>query len=85
MPKSKKITIFIKNVQRQENSFDCGLFSLAFSHLICNNQDPTQYIIENNTLRLHFNECVKKKLIDTFPCVYRPNKKVNNQILSMNF
>jgi polycystin 1L2 len=85
MPKSKKITIFIKNVQRQENSFDCGLFSLAFSHLICNNQDPTQYIIENNTLRPHFNERVKKKLIDTFPWVYRPNKKVNNQILSMNF
>jgi hypothetical protein len=84
-PNSKRIILYIKNVQKQKNAFDCGLFSIAFSQLICNNKDPTQYKINHTTLRSHFNKCVENKVLTTFPQVYKLNKKVDNSILNLAF
>ena len=61
-PRCETITVNVKRVQSQRNSIDCGLFSLAFSQLICSDQDPTQFKLYSQKLRSHFNECIQKKI-----------------------
>lgn len=82
-PGCASITVNVKQVQSQKNSDDCGLFSLAYSQLICNDQDPTQFEFFRQRLRPHFNECIQNNNFTTSPHVEKPTARVNRRILSV--
>jgi hypothetical protein len=84
-PLCQNLVINIKNVQRQSiNSGNCGLFSIAYAQLLCNNKDPTQYKFDEKKFRTHFNQCIINKIITDFPHILIPKENVNKSILYLN-
>lgn len=85
-PDKQNIIVNVKNVQKQENGNDCGLFSLAFTQMICLNKDPTQLKFYSKHFRQHFNACLKENSISEFPSVYKKNETHDkkNYYISLN-
>ena len=61
------VDVIKADVQKQNNTFDCGLFSLAFATSICYNIDPTNLYFNEKSLRLHFNKCIANRAVEQFP------------------
>ena len=40
-------------VQMQHGSSDCGLFAIAFTTLLCERKDPSEYSLQQNKMRNH--------------------------------
>jgi len=60
-----KITFKVMNVQKQHNSYDCGLYALAIATSLLHGQDPTQLSFSDS--RAHLLKCYKNGQITPFP------------------
>lgn len=63
----KSVSLMFPDVQQQDNSFDCGLFALAYASSICQNIDPATVLYEKLSLRSHFLSCLVNKEFIPFP------------------
>ena len=80
---SKDLKFNIMNVQRQENTVDCGAFALAFLTSIIANQDPTQMTFSNP--RGHLIKCFTDGKISPFPsCKFYRKKEITHSITIKN-
>ena len=80
---SKDLKFNIMNVQRQENTVDCGAFALAFLTSILANQDPTQMTFSNP--RGHLIKCFTDGKISPFPsCKFYRKKEITHSITIKN-
>ena len=68
--------IKIMNVQRQPNSYDCGVYAIAFATAVLHGDDPAN--LQFRHLRKHFQECCTIGLLTPFPSsvVHRQPKVV---------
>ena len=62
-----KISFVNERVQRQTNSHDCGLFSLAIATDLCNGTDPTTQSYDQGSLRKHYINCLETGKMTPFP------------------
>ncbi len=69
-------TVNIQPVQKQNNSFDCGTFSLAFATSIFYLVNPTHCWYDDKKLRDHFNRCVRNDEVKEFPTQVSKNEHV---------
>ena len=63
----KSISLTFVDVQQQSNSYDCGLFALAYASSICDGVDPTTINYKQYNLRPHFLKCLMKGEYHSFP------------------
>ena len=73
------------SVQQQENSYDCGLFAIAFAFHLAQGDEPSALNFDCKKLRQHLVECFEKE-ISPFPMlVTRPSccaKQIRNIIIN---
>ena len=71
-------------VQRQIGNADFGLFSIAFAYSLCYGVDPHTIHFNQCSMRAHFDSCVDKEKIDTFPTSCRSLRQITkNRIKSV--
>ena len=64
---TRKSISLIVDVQQQSNSYDCGLFALAYASSICDGVDPTTINYKQYNLHPHFLKCLMKGEYHNFP------------------
>ncbi|KZS01293.1 Uncharacterized protein APZ42_002096, partial [Daphnia magna] len=71
----KKMTYIVKQCQRQNNSYDCGVFAIAFATSLANGEDPTGMLYDPKQLRPHLNECMTSGKLTSFPSTISRRKR----------
>lgn len=72
-PNNDYVVLHKAYVSKQNNSFDCGLYALAFSVMIAYGLDPKDYELNPNLLRKHYKHCINSKNVELFPAVLKRN------------
>ena len=65
------------DVQRQNGSNDCGLFSIAFATTLCFGKQPENICYNQSLIRSHLLNCIEKGVMEEFPTVREPRLKTN--------
>jgi len=55
------------NTAKQTGVADCGLYALAVATCLLHNQDPTSVVFNQEELRTHFCQSLKKGKASLFP------------------
>ena len=76
MTPEKEMRYIIKTVQRQSNSYDCGIFAIAFGTSLLNGQDPTTVIYDPKQLRQHLENCFALGVLSLFPTLPKKSTRV---------
>ena len=63
--KSGTLTVKVKSVQRQVNSYDCGIFAIAFGTSLLHDEDPSKLIYKG--IRPHLLRCIQTGNLTPFP------------------
>jgi len=63
----KEMTYVVKNCQRQNNGYDCGVFAIAYATSLANGEDPATRLYDPKKLRNHLVECMKAGKLSLFP------------------
>lgn len=63
----KEMTYIFKTVQRQNNTYDCGIFAIAFAISLLNGQDPTTIMYNSHMLRPDLQTCLEIGKLTLFP------------------
>ncbi|KZS16142.1 Uncharacterized protein APZ42_018158 [Daphnia magna] len=72
----RTMTYIVKGCQKQGNSFDCGVFAIAFATSLANGQDPSEIMYDPAKLRDHLRTCIDTELLSPFPSTYcRPRNR----------
>lgn len=66
-PRCANIKIFVKPVQDQGCTLDCGLFAIANMYCIASGKDPTKLSFRQDILRSHLLKCITGGVIEDFP------------------
>ena len=65
-----QVTLQIGVTQFQENSFDCGVYAIAFATELCYGNDPSQLRYDDPyRLRVHLLDSLKAQKITPFPSI----------------
>ena len=67
-PKVKMLHFDFANFQVQANSYDCGMFAIAFATEIAHGHNPILAQFDVTKLREHLIECFEKGHLTRFPC-----------------
>ena len=54
-------------VQRQPDSFNCGLFAIAYAAEIIDGKSPSEAVFAVDLMRKHFMSCLEKLKLSPFP------------------
>ena len=66
----KDVSYYIINhivLPKQKGTSDCGLFSLAYSHSLCQGIDPSNVLYDQSQMRAHYNKCAIDGKFEPFP------------------
>ena len=66
-PASDTLHFDVVNVQRQPNSYDCGLFAIVFGTELVFGKDPATCRFDVSSLRPHLLQSFENKFISSFP------------------
>lgn len=69
--KKKSISIVWCGTQKQSNSFDCGVYAIAFATSLAFSQNPSAIDYDSKLLRNHLIFCFEKKELYPFPSKMR--------------
>lgn len=61
------INLFMEKTQLQENTVDCGVYSIAFATDLCHQIDPATRVYDQKLLRPHLLACLQEGQITPFP------------------
>ena len=69
-PYPDKIHFDIMNVLPQSNSYDCGVYAIAYASELLFGQDPVlcDFVTEASAMRSHLINCFENGKIERFPC-----------------
>ena len=70
-PITDKIDLHIVDVQLQENSYDCGVYALAFATELAFGFDPAICLWDHGQLREHLLLCLESRKMARFPVLER--------------
>lgn len=62
-----EVRIEVMNVQPQQSSDTCGLYSIAVAHDLCAGKDPCYISYKESSMRSHLEQCFKTNTISKFP------------------
>ena len=65
------ISVQFMNVQRQCNSYDCGVYAMAYATSLCCGEDVSGIEYDNQKMRGHLLSCLEIGKITTFPSKQR--------------
>ena len=65
------VTVFIKNVSKQTDSTECGLYAIAYCTSLLNGDDPCGVIYNQREMRSHLENCFESRRLIPFPVVKR--------------
>ena len=65
------LTVQIKDVGKQHGGTDCGLYSLAYCIALAYDQNPCDYVLSQNEMRVHLLSCFQDRKMSLFPTVRR--------------
>ena len=66
-PRSKKLFFDIMNVDGQTNSFDCGVYAIAYATHLAFGIDPVPFRWDYKNLRKHLLRCLQNEKMEVFP------------------
>ena len=66
-PACDSLEIRMPNVQRQPNSYDCGLFAIAIATELTFGRDPLLCYWDTKLMRSHFVKCLEQGKMEYFP------------------
>lgn len=70
-----KMWYAVKNCQQQKNSYDCGVFAIAFATSLAFDQDPCDIVYDTKCMRNHLLLCFEKEELSPFPTLsVRPQR-----------
>ncbi|XP_065060557.1 uncharacterized protein LOC135687817 [Rhopilema esculentum] len=67
MTKNRVIHVKVENVQQQPDSYNCGLFAIAFATHLCFHQNPRCLQFDVSKMRNHLFKCLEAKRLGPFP------------------
>ena len=71
--------------QRQRNSYDCGVFAVAFITTLAFGTDPCTVSFDRKSIRAHFIQCLARKEILPFPAFgLRGSGRIRQPTLSVD-
>lgn len=74
---SHQISLFLEKVQGQRNSFDCGIYAIAFITDLCHGINPaTHQYSSSKELRQHLVNCFSNGSMSPFPIVASKEHKL---------
>lgn len=62
-----RIEVYSVNMQQQDEIYDCGLFAIACAFELCKGNDPAKIKFMQNQMRKHFQTCLDKNELTSFP------------------
>ncbi len=68
-PKVKIVNVDVMNVMKQPNSYDCGVFAIAFATEIAHGYNPIWAQFDVGQMRNHLLDCLEKGCLSRFPVV----------------
>lgn len=74
----KEIRISVAPCQQQKNSYDCGVFAIAFAWAILAGKDPLEYCFNAKDLRPHLQRCLENRKLTPFKL--NKSKNINRGI-----
>ena len=66
-PKVNTLSFDIMNVEGQSNSFDCGVYAIAFATHLANGLDPVPFRWDSKNMRKHLLTCLINGKLVPFP------------------
>ena len=73
-PKADRLSFDIINVEGQLNSYDCGVYAIAYATHIIHGLDPVKYKWNTKSMRSHLLKCLMNKKLEPFPAHPVPRK-----------
>lgn len=64
------MTYVVWGCQKQGNSFNCGVFAIAFATSLANGQDPSEILYDPTKLRDHLRTYIDTEVFPSFPSTY---------------
>lgn len=61
------LTLRMPNIQRQPNSFDCGVFAIATATELALGKDPRLCYWDTTRMRIHLIQCLEQGKMESFP------------------
>jgi len=61
------LTLRMPNIQRQPNSFDCGVFAIATATELALGRDPRLCYWDTTRMRIHLIQCLEQGKMESFP------------------
>ena len=65
--KSKTITVYYENVQKQLGGSDCGCFALAYAASLCSGIEPSTELYDQKAMRIHLLDAISNQKLTPFP------------------
>lgn len=75
---ARQITYQMMNVDKQPNSYDCGVYAIAFAKTLASSQDPTQKSYHD--IRQHLHQALLNNNLEEFPSTQTERKPVYKKI-----
>ena len=74
-PTADRVSFDIVDVEGQTNSYDCGVYAIAYATHIIHGLDPvkSKWVVAKESMRKHLYECLLNKKMTPFP-TYGPRK-----------
>ena len=69
----KVINVEFIDVDKQENTYDCGLYAIAYATSVCHGDDVSQMKYNCAEMRPHLMHCLETGIITRFPSTHRIN------------
>ena len=69
----KVIHVQFVDVDKQENTYDCGLYAIAFATSLCHGYDVSHIKYNSQEMRQHLLHCLEAGIITQFPSTHRTN------------
>jgi len=66
-PVASKLVIQVMDMERQSNTADCGVLSIAYAYDICSGRDPCGVIYDHTSIRNHLAKCLEECQLSRFP------------------
>jgi hypothetical protein len=79
--KEKEFTYIVKPCQQQKNTYDCGVFAVAYATSIAFGQDPSTTILNVHQMRNHLKQCLDAGKFSLFPTGTRGTRSTKEEVL----
>lgn len=71
-------------VQQQENSYDCGLFAIAFAFHLAQGDEPSALNFDCQKMRQHLVACFENEVMSSFPMKVKGSSVCAKRIRNIN-